>query len=87
MPLNAFEIHFERQAAKAYQYKIEVSDDDVNYTLAMDLTATSTKGPVYEWHAFPANVAGRYFRWTCTGGFDYDHWPTFYEFRLSAAEK
>ena len=26
-----------------------------------------------------------YVRWTCTGGFDKDHWPTFHEFRLSAA--
>jgi polysaccharide biosynthesis protein PslG len=83
--LGAVEIHFEKQAAKAYQYKIDVSADDVTYTPALDLTTSTTKGALYEWHAFPPSVSGRYVRWTCTGGFDFDHWPTFHEFRLSAA--
>jgi hypothetical protein len=85
VPLGAAEIHFERQAAKAYQYKVEVSEDDVTYTMGLDLTTTTTKGALYDWHAFPPNISGRYVRWTCTGGFDFDHWPTFFEFRLSAA--
>lgn len=84
-PLGSVEIHFERRAAKAYQYKIEVSDDDATYTMALDLTANTTKGPLYDLHSFPAGISGRYVRWTCTGGFDYDHWPTFHEFRLSSA--
>jgi hypothetical protein len=84
--LGAVEIHFEKPAAKAFQYKIEVSDDDITYTRGLDLTANTTKGALYDWHAFPAHVSGRYVRWTCTGGFDYDHWPTFYEFRLTAAD-
>jgi len=83
--LGSVEIHFEKQAAKAYQYKIEVSADDVTYTMGLDLTANTSKSAPYEWHAFPAHVAGRYVRWTCTGGFDFDHWPTFYEFRLTSA--
>jgi len=84
--LGAVEIHFEKQAAKAFQYKIEVSDDDVTYTMGLDLTASTTKGALYDLHAFPAHISGRYVRWTCTGGFDFDHWPTFYEFRLSSAD-
>jgi hypothetical protein len=84
--LGSVEIHFEKQAATAFQYKIEVSDDDVTYTMGLDLTANKTKGGLYDLHGFPANVSGRYVRWTCTGGFDYDHWPTFYEFRLTSAD-
>jgi len=84
--LGSVEILFERRAKTAYRYKIEVSDDDVTYTMALDLTANTIRRPLQERHEFPAGVSGRYVRWTCTGGFDYDHWPTFHEFRLTAAE-
>jgi hypothetical protein len=63
----------------------DYSGDDVTCTMALDLTANTTRAPLFDRHVFPAEVSGRYVRWTCTGGFDYDHWPTFYEFRLTAA--
>ena len=75
--LTGTEVNWEKN--KAYKYKIEVSTDDSNWTLAVDKTKNTTAVQT-QTDSFTANTV-RYVRITITG-FDSDCWASFNEFKV-----
>jgi chitodextrinase len=65
--------------AKNYKYKVEVSQDDVNWTLALNKT-DNTSSQQTQTESFTANNA-RYVRVTVTS-FGSGCWASFYEFKV-----
>jgi rhamnogalacturonan endolyase len=62
-------------ASRAYKYKVEVSNDDVNYTTVVDKTGNTATGAGYD--TLPSTTAYRYVRVTVTGSTA--GWASFYE--------
>jgi beta-galactosidase len=67
---GGFEINWQSADTRAYQYMVELSDDDVTYNLAQDLQANTRKG-INEYRIPSASsyaTLGRYVKITITGG-------------------
>lgn len=71
-------INWYSAASRSYKYRIEVSNDGVNFTTAVDKTANTVKGNSTD--SFTAN--GRYVRVTVTGCSDQTGQASFYECRV-----
>ncbi|MFB9328003.1 Ig-like domain-containing protein [Paenibacillus aurantiacus] len=65
-------------------YKIEVSNDDVTYTMAFDHTASLTSGNSST-DTMPANVYGRYVKVTITNTQASTSWVQLYDFHVYGA--
>ncbi|MGB8450841.1 MAG: discoidin domain-containing protein [Anaerocolumna sp.] len=65
--IGGYEINWYNSAGRAYQYKIELSEDDINYVTSVDRQANTTVG-ISSDRADMANVSeGRYVKITVTG--------------------
>lgn len=65
--IGGYQINWYNNAARSYKYKIELSDDDVNYTLSVDRQANTQTGISNDRIVAPNSRAGRYVRITVTG--------------------
>ncbi|MGC3991187.1 MAG: discoidin domain-containing protein [Chthoniobacteraceae bacterium] len=65
-----------RNDTTSYQYKIDVSNDDVNYTTVVDKTGNTATGVSYD--TLPSTTQYRYVRVTVTGS-NNGQWASFYE--------
>ena len=73
-PLRRVVIRWENSAQWSYQYRIEVSTNDVDYTMVVDQTGRSATGNT----ADLLSASGRYVRVAVTGQ-DKNGWASFYE--------
>jgi fibronectin type 3 domain-containing protein len=76
-PITKVAIDWFRDGAPTFQYRIEVSDDDVTYTVAANRTANTISGTTADLLA----VTGRYVRVTVTGASG-GYWAAFMECRV-----
>jgi hypothetical protein len=66
-----------------YQYLVEVSNDDINYTTALDNTSNYSTNTQIQYSDFPDATKGRYVRITVTGGLETNTlWASFYNFAV-----
>ena len=65
-------------STRSYQYKIEVSSDDVTYTTVVNQTARTATGNSTD----NFSATGRYVRITVTGSGSSGGWASFYEFQV-----
>jgi|GEM_PF-1439715 len=65
--IGGYEINWYSNASRSYKYKIELSDNDVNYTLSVDRQTNTQMGITTDRITSPNARAGRYVRLTVTG--------------------
>jgi beta-galactosidase len=77
-PIAEAIISWYNASSRAYQYRIEISNDDVSYTVLVDNTGNNTNGNTT--NTFSASA--RYVRITVTGVIPTGGWAGFYEFQI-----
>jgi len=73
--LNSVTIDWYGVPGRSYQYKIEISTNDVNYVVAVDKTVNTAQANTTD----NFTVTGRYVRITVTGSSQAGGYPSFYE--------
>jgi rhamnogalacturonan endolyase len=69
---------YRNSSGYSFKYKIEASNDDVNYTTVVDKTGNTTPGVSYD--TLPSTTPYRYVRITVTGS--NGQWASFYETQI-----
>ena len=77
-PITKVEVDWFRAGAPVFQYRIEVSDDGTNFTVAADRTGNTVTGTTVD--RFPSS--GRYVRVVATGVTGGGYWAAFHECRV-----
>lgn len=75
--LTRVDINWYNSSSRYYKYKIEVSDDDINYVPVVDKSGNSTTGNTSD----NFTATGRYVRVTTTGQGS-SNYSTFYECKV-----
>jgi fibronectin type 3 domain-containing protein len=81
-PIGKAVIYWYNSTARAYQYRIEISDDDVNYAVLVDATGNTIQGTTTD--TFSATA--RYVRITVTGVNPVGGWAAFLECQIFGRE-
>ena len=77
-PITKVEVDWFRDGAPVFRYRIEVSDDGTNFTVAADRTGNTVTGTTVDRFL----SSGRYVRVTATGVIGGGYWAAFFECRV-----
>ena len=77
-PITKVEVDWFRDGAPVFRYRIEVSDDGTNFTVAADRTGNTVTGTTVD----RLLASGRYVRVVVTGVAGGGYWAAFYECRV-----